>query len=87
MVLALISLHIYPLQIGLVWLGLLKKVHGLNSVIKWKKGQVGLVLGGSCRSGGSEWLMGQLSVGQWIAAVINFPKIYGLCGHVMKVNN
>ena len=32
------------------------------------------------RLGGSVWLMGEWSVGQWIVVVISFQKMYGLYG-------
>ena len=38
-------------------------------------------LGGS---GESEVVMGQWLVGQWIAGVISFEKIFGLCGHIVE---
>ena len=34
-------------------------------------------LGGS---GGSERVMGEWLVGQWVVGVISFQKIFGLCG-------
>ena len=45
----------------------------VKNVIKWVK----WVFGGS---GGSVWVMGEWSVGQWIVVVISFQKMYGLYG-------
>ena len=43
----------------------------------WIKGLVGQGFGGS---GGSERVMGECLVGQWIVGVISFQKIFGLYG-------
>ena len=45
-------------------------------------------LGGFDGSGGSVWVMGEWSVGQWIVDVISFQKIFGLCGlkgHIVEI--
>ena len=37
--------------------------------------------------GGSVWVMGEWSVGQWILGVISFQKMYGLYGlkqHILE---
>ena len=41
------------------------------------KGRVGWILGGFGGSGGSERVMGEWSVGQWIVGVISVQKIVG----------
>ena len=46
--------------------------YGLDLVIKWRNGPVRWVLGGFGGSGGSVWVMGEWSVGQWIVGVISF---------------
>ena len=51
-----------------------------QNVLKWRNGQVRWVLGGFGGSGGSVWVMGEWSVGQWIVGVISFQKMYGLYG-------
>ena len=43
----------------------------------WRKGLVERVFGGS---GGSERVMGECMVCQWIVGVISFQKIFGLYG-------
>ena len=43
-----------------------------KNVLKWRNGQVRWVLGGFGGSGGSVWVMGEWSVGQWIVGVIGF---------------
>ena len=51
----------------------------------WIKGLVGQGFGGS---GGSERVMGECLVGQWIVGVISFQKIFGLCGikgHIVEI--
>ncbi len=45
-------------------------------------------MGGSGGSGGSENVMGEWKVGQWIVGVISFQKIFGLCGlkgHIVEI--
>ncbi len=46
-------------------------------------------LGGFDGSGGSVWVMGEWSVGQWIVDVISFQKMYGLWGlkhHIVEIS-
>ena len=47
---------------------------------EWSVSQVTWVLGGFGGSGGSVWVMGEKSVGQWKVVVISFQKMYGLYG-------
>ena len=52
----------------------------------WIKGLVGQGFGGS---GGSERVMGECLVGQWIVGVISFQKIFGLYGlkhHIVEIS-
>ena len=59
------------------------------NVIKWRNGQVRWVLGGFGGSGGSVWLMGEWSVGQWIVDVRSFQKIFGFYGlkhHIVEIS-
>ena len=52
----------------------------------WIKGLVGQGFGGS---GGSERVMGECLVGEWIVGVISFQKIFGLYGlkhHILEIS-
>ena len=46
-------------------------------------------LGGFGGSGGSVWVMGEWSVGQWIVGVMGFQNMYGLYGlkhHIVEIS-
>ena len=68
-----------------------QKIFGLYSVerFKWINGQVKWVLGGFGGSGGSVWVMGEWSIGQWRVGVISFQKMYGFYGlkhHIVEIS-
>ena len=59
------------------------------NVIKWRNCEVRWVLGGFGGSGGSVWVMGGWTVGQWIVGIISFQKMYGLYGlrhHIVEIS-